>query len=102
MAILTGDDAEDLSSLFNVYGVCLSFCVSYPLQKSAVKLYNGKTTEVCRVYVVYSVQLRSVMVLLGCFVAETRCITLPREGDNVVVAREQCNQFGPSCMSIEL
>ena len=35
--------------------VCLSLLANYPPQKSAVKLANGKTTEVRRVYLGRSV-----------------------------------------------
>ena len=40
------------------------------------------------------------MVLLGCFVAQTRGVMFAREGDNVVFVREPCNLFDPSCMKV--
>ena len=40
-------------------------------------------------------QLQSAMVLLGCFVAQTRGVMFTRAGDNVVVVREPCNLFDP-------
>ena len=49
---------EDLSRSFNdVYGTCLSLHANYPPRKSAVKLANGKATEVRRVYLVRSVKV---------------------------------------------
>ena len=65
-----------------------------------VKLANSKATEVCRVYLV--LQLQSAMVLLGCFVAQTRGVMFTRAGDNVLVVREPCNLFDPSCVKVGL
>ena len=45
---------KDLSRSFND-GACLSLCANFPLQKSAVKLTNGKATEVRRIYLVRGV-----------------------------------------------
>ena len=42
------------------------------------------------------------MVLLGCFVAQTRGIMFARAGDNVVFVREPCNLFDPSCVKVGL
>ena len=42
------------------------------------------------------------MVLLGCFVTQTRGVMFARAGDNVVFVREPCNQFEPSCMTVGL
>ena len=49
------------------------------------------------------------MVLLGCFVAQTRGIMFyyltssgVREGENVVIVREPSNLFDPSCMKVGL
>ena len=40
------------------------------------------------------------MVLLGCFVAQTRGVMFARAGDNVVFVREPCNLFDSSCMKV--
>ena len=42
------------------------------------------------------------MVLLGCFVAQTRGVMFARTGDNVVFVREPCNLFDPSCVKVVL
>ena len=42
------------------------------------------------------------MVLLGCFVAQTRGVIVAREGYNVVFVREPCNLFDPSCVKVGL
>ena len=42
------------------------------------------------------------MVLLGCFVAQTRGVMFARAGDNVVFVREPCNLFDPSCVKVGL
>ena len=42
------------------------------------------------------------MVLLGCFVAQTRGVMFAREGDNVVFVREPCKLFDPSCVKVGL
>ena len=42
------------------------------------------------------------MVLLGCFVAQTKGVRFAREGDNVVFVREPCNLFDPSCVKVGL
>ena len=42
------------------------------------------------------------MVLLGCFVAQTRDVMFARAGDNVVFVREPFNLFDPSCMKVGL
>ena len=42
------------------------------------------------------------MVLLGCFVAQRRGVIFAREGDNVVLVREPCNLFDPSCVKVGL
>ena len=42
------------------------------------------------------------MVLLGCFVAQTRGVMFARAGDNVVFVREPCNLFDSSCMKVGL
>ena len=40
------------------------------------------------------------MVLLGCFVAQTRCVMFARAGENVVFVREPGNLFDPSCVKV--
>ena len=42
------------------------------------------------------------MVLLGCFVAQTRGVMFARSGDNVEFVREPCNLFNPSCVKVGL
>ena len=42
------------------------------------------------------------MVLLGCFVAQTRDVMFAGAGDNVVFVREPCTLFDPSCMKVGL
>ena len=42
------------------------------------------------------------MVLIGCFVAQTRGVMFARAGDNVVFVREPCNLFDPSCVKVGL
>ena len=42
------------------------------------------------------------MVLLGCFVAQTRGVMFAREGDNIVFVRKPCNLFNPSCVKVGL
>ena len=42
------------------------------------------------------------MVLLGCFVAQTRGVMFARAGDNVVFVREPCNLLDPSCVKVGL
>ena len=76
---MTADDVEDLPRSFK--GACLSLRANYPPWKSAVKLTNGKATEVFQVYLVCGVT---------------------RAGDNVVFVREPCNLFDPSCVKVGL
>ena len=70
-------------------------------QKSAVKLANGKATEVRRVYLVRGV---TVMEREGSswYIAQTRDIMFARAGDNVVFVREPGNLFDPSCVKVGL
>ena len=42
------------------------------------------------------------MVLLECFVAQTRGVMSARAGDNVVFVRKPCNLFDPSCVKVGL
>ena len=42
------------------------------------------------------------MVLLGCFVAQTRGEMFARAGDTVVFVMDPCNLFNPSCMKVGL